>query len=424
MKKTIAGPEDRATTRHNEWLIGPFIQLLTLRGLPEKGLIRDEQLEILPDAGLLIRDGRIEAIGDFAALAKRCRQEGIEVREVSGPQVAMPGLIDAHTHICYAGSRAQDYAMRSAGKSYLDIAHAGGGIWDTVQKTRAATQEELTALTLARAERHLQSGVTTIEVKSGYGLTVDEELKMLRAIRAADAACAAELIPTCLPAHMVPKDFDGDEIAWIDHLLADFFPIVLREGLSRRADIFIEESAFSPAAAQHYLAATKALGFSHSLHVDQFTAGSSLLAVEFGARSADHLEVSGEREIAALAQSDVVALALPGASLGLGCGFTPGRRLLDAGAALAIASDWNPGSAPMGDLLTVAALYGAMEKLSLAEVFAGITVRAAQALGLSDRGTLAPGLLADFVTFPTDDYREVLYFQGQMRACGVWKGGR
>ena len=268
--------------------IGPFAQLLTMRGLSAKGPLRDEQLEILPNAGLLVRDGRIEAIEAFDALALRCLRAGIEVEQVQGPQVALPGLIDAHTHICFAGSRAQDYAMRSGGVSYLDIARAGGGIWDTVQKTRAASQDELAALTTARAQRHLRGGVTTIEVKSGYGLSVDAELKMLRAIRAADAACAADLVATCLPAHIVPKDFDGDERAWIDCLLSDFFPVVLREALSKRADIFIEESAFSPAAARHYLAATKALGFSHSLHVDQFTAGSGLLGGGNPAPNADH----------------------------------------------------------------------------------------------------------------------------------------
>ena len=193
--------------------------------------------------------------------------------------------------------------------------------------------------------------------------------------------------------------------------------------MSNRIDIFVEESAFSVEEGDFFLQKAKEMGFSVLVHADQFHPGGSQLAVKHGAVSADHLEASTDKEIALLANSDTIAMALPGASIGLGVEFTPCRKLLDAGAALAIASDWNPGSAPMGDLLTQAAILGAYEKLSFAETIAGVTFRAAAALALSDRGTLETGKLADLIAFPTNDYREILYHQGKMRPAKIWKKG-
>lgn len=405
--------------------IGPFKQLLTFSGLPLKGTLQDEQLEVLENVGILLSEnGRISRILPFKELVDSCAKENIPLERLEGDFVAMPGMIDAHTHICWGGTRARDYAMRVAGKPYLEIAKAGGGIWDSVQKTRAASEAELTQKVVQRANKLLQNGTTTIEVKTGYGLTVADELKMLYAIRAANANVAADLVATCLPAHIVPKDFDGDGMAYVEHLLQDFFPKVQAEQLSTRADIFVEESAFNHTEARKYLAGVQAMGFDITIHADQFTAGSSLLGVEFKAISVDHLEASTDKEVAALAQSDVIPVALPGASLGLGCAFTPARKLLDAGTSLAIATDWNPGSAPMGDLLTQAAVFGAFEKLSMAETLAGVTFRAAAALNLQDRGQLVTGKLADIVAFPTNDYREILYYQGQLRPSMVWKSGK
>lgn len=316
-----------------------------------------------------------------------------------------------------------DYAARNAGKSYLEIAKAGGGIWSSVRHTRAASQTELESGIQRRAMRHLQEGVTTIEVKSGYGLNTADELKMLRAIQAADRTLAVDLVPTCLATHIVPKDFAGGESAYVGYLLAELFPQIQAEQLCQRVDIFIEETAFSPGVSERYLRAVKALGFSIAVHADQFHPGGSAVAIAVGAMSADHLEVSGEREIAALAKSEVIPVALPGASLGIGCAFTPARKLLDAGCSLVIASDWNPGSAPMGDLLLQAAVLGAYEKLNTAEVFAALTFRAAAALGLSDRGRLVAGKKADMIAFPCADHREILYHQGKLKPSMVWKNG-
>ena len=340
-----------------------------------------------------------------------------------GDYVALPGLVDCHTHLCFGGSRARDFALRNAGKTYLEIAQAGGGIWDTVTQTRSLDQETLAGITAKHANRLLAEGTTTIEVKSGYGLSVAEELKMLRAIKQASAGTAADLIPTCLAAHGCPKDWKGSPSDYLTEIANQLFPVLLAENLCTRIDAFVEKSAFSPEEITPYLERAKQLGFDLTIHADQFSTGGSAVAVRLGARSADHLEASGEPEILALASSNTVAVALPGASIGLGMAFTPARKLLDQGASLAIASDWNPGSAPMGDLLAQASILATFEKLTTAEVLAGITFRASAALGLTDRGKLTTGQLADFILFPTADYREILYQQGKMKPVGVWKRG-
>lgn len=417
------------------YLIGPVAQLLPLDDLPKRGPIADDQLRIIANGGLLVRDGRVVAVGEFGHLEKSKSTflqsgEALEYWRPNPRSVLLPGFIDCHTHICFAGSRARDFALRNAGSSYLEIAKAGGGIQDTVQATRAIGDDQLAALTFQRAMRAMQSGVTTVEVKTGYGLDPQHEMKQLRAIRQANRPEGPELIPTCLAAHVVPKDFGGSPAAYLDMLIEELLPQAKAyidksflpdfpsgAGAKRnpRLDIFIEDEAFTPTLAKSYLLRAKAMGFELTVHADQFHPGGSRVAVEVGARSADHLEASGPEEIALLAQSDTVAVALPGASLGLGVGFTPARQLLDAGAILAIASDWNPGSAPMGDLLAQASILATYEKLTTAEVLAGTTSRAAQALGLKDRGALQAGMRADFSLFPTDDYREILYQQGQMK---------
>ena len=404
-------------------LIGPFKQLVPMTGLPLKGALSDSELTIIEDAGILIENGKIYAVGPYVRLLSDARSKGAVIMELQGDHTCLPGLIDSHTHICFGGSRANDYAMRNAGKSYLEIARAGGGIWDTVAQTRRATAEELVKKTVKRAKQHLKNGTTTIEVKSGYGLSVAEELKMLRAIKTANSQLQVDLVATCLAAHILPKDFDGSAEEYLAEMSTTLFPILKVEKLSNRIDAFIEESAFSAAQIAPYFLRAQELGFDITVHADQFSASGSKVAVDFNAISADHLEASGQVEIDLLAKSDVIATALPGASLGLGCSFTPARKILDAGGTLAIASDHNPGSAPMGDLLTQASILGAFEKLTNAEVLAGITYRAAAALKLEDRGQLKEGLLADFILFHTNDYKEILYNQGSFKPCMVFKNG-
>jgi imidazolonepropionase len=400
-------------------LIGPFTQVLPLAGLPLKGAITDDQLQIIPNGGVLVEGGLVVEVGDFEELRKANGEA--EIEEIIGHQVLLPGFVDCHTHLCFAGNRSKDYALRIAGKSYLEIARAGGGIWDSVIQTRQASKEELVGLLLQRINRHSKNGVTTIEIKSGYGLKVEEELKQLCAIKLAAANCTVDLITTCLAAHILPKGFLGTASEQLEHIVNDLLPVVKKEDLASRVDIFIEENAFNTTDATDYLRVAKQMGFDVTVHADQFTTGGSEVAVNIGALSADHLEASGEKEIKLLAASNTVAVALPGASLGLGMDFAPARKLLSAGACLAIASDWNPGSAPMGDLLMQAAVLSAYEKLTTAEVFAGLTFRAAKALNLLDRGSLEKDKLADFQAYPCKDYREILYYQGKLKPERVWK---
>ena len=402
-------------------LIGPFTQLLPLSGLPMKGSIADDALQIIPQGGVLTDNGLITGVGDFETIRKS--NPDAEIEEITGDYVLIPSFVDCHTHLCFAGSRAKDYALRIAGKSYLEIAKSGGGIWDSVTQTRKASKEELIDLLLKRVDQHTKNGVTTIEVKSGYGLKVEEEIKQLQAIKEAAAKSKVDLIATCLATHILPKDFNGPVEEYLELILNKLLPKIKQDNLANRVDIFIEDGAFSPADAACYLEVAKKMGFDITVHADQFSTRGSEVAVNAGAVSADHLEASGEEEIKRLAASETVAVALPGASLGLGMDFAPARKLLNAGACLAIASDWNPGSAPMGDLLMQASILSAYEKLTTAETFAGLTFRAAKALNLYDRGILEKGKLADMQAYPCTDYREILYHQGKLKPIKVYKKG-
>jgi len=402
-------------------IIGPFKQILTLSNIPYKGAVKDEQLEILTDATLVVKDGKIEDIGKWSTIKEKYPTAQIE--EITDDRVLLPGFIDSHTHICFGGKRSKDFAMRLNGKTYLEIAESGGGIWSTVTNTRKDSIEELSESALLRANRLIENGVTTIEVKSGYGLSVEDELKMLEAIQKLKNSTRATIVPTFLGAHMKPRDFKGSDAEYLQLLVDEVFPIIQENAWANRVDIFTEQTAFSIEDSREYLQKAKEFGFELTVHADQFTAGSSIMAVELGALSVDHLEFSGQKEIKAIADSNTVAVALPGASIGLGMQFTPARKLLDAGACLGIASDWNPGSAPMGDLLTQASILATYENLSMAEVLSGITFRAAKALNLMDRGKIEKGLQADFVSFPTDDFRDIIYFQGQLKPNQVWLAG-
>lgn len=402
-------------------LTGPFKQIVTLANLPLRGKLSDDQLEIIADGGILVNEGKILKTGSFQNLKDEFPDAELELTE--DEQVCLPAFTDSHTHICFGGNRANDFALRNAGKTYLEIAETGGGIWSSVQHTRGASEEELLKTTLERINFLISLGITTIEIKSGYGLDVENELKMLRVIKKAQEITRATLVPTCLSAHLKPRDFAGSSEEYLTYILEEILPKVKEENLAQRVDIFIEKSAFLPAESKEFLLKAKELGFEITVHADQFTSGSSRIAVEVGAKSADHLEATVDEDIRFIAESDTVATALPGASLGLGEKFTPARKILDAGGILAIASDWNPGSAPMGNLITQASILATFEKLSTAEVLAGITFRSAFALNLEDRGTLEKGRKADFVTFRTDNFQNILYQQGRLQATSVFIDG-
>ena len=402
-------------------LIGPFKQIITLANLPLKGKLNDNQLEIIENGGIIIDEETILEVGDFEFLSEN--NSTIEIEQIESEQILLPGFVDSHTHICFGGNRAKDFAMRLDGKTYLEIAESGGGIWSTVTQTSNKTADELKDITLKTSVQLTKQGITTAEVKSGYALSVEGEIKMLEAINMANQETEIDLIPTFLGAHMKPKDFEGSNREYLEILIKEVFPKLKSDQLANRIDIFVEQSAFSVEEGDYYLNEAQKQGFEITIHADQFTPGGSSLATKYNALSADHLEFSGEEEVKNLANSDVVATVLPGASIGLGMQYSPARKLLDAGCCVAIASDWNPGSAPMGNLLTQASILATFEKLSMAEVLAAITFRAAKALNLADRGTIEKGKKADFISFSTLDYRNIIYYQGQLQPTHVWKNG-
>ena len=402
-------------------LTGPFQQIVTLNHLPLKGKLNDESLEIITNGGIISDNGKIVETGDYQLLKQKFPNSEIDF--IENEQVVIPALVDAHTHICFGGNRANDFAMRNAGKTYLEIAESGGGIWSSVKHTREASEDELVNGILERVGFLLSQGITTIEIKSGYGLNADEELKMLRAIRKAQEKTKATLVPTCLAAHLKPKDFDGSSEDYLNYIIDEILPKVKVQNLATRVDIFIEKSAFQPEESKIFLEKAKQLGFQITVHADQFTPGSSRIAVEVGAKSADHLEATIDQDIELLANSNTVAIALPGASLGLGEPFSPARKILDKGGIMAIATDWNPGSAPMGNLITQASVLATYQKLTTAEVLAAITFRAAFALDLQDRGIIAEGKKADFITYETNNFQNILYHQGSLKPKSIYING-
>jgi len=386
--------------------------------LPERGAISDNSLEIIDDGGVVIEDGKIIEVGDFLSLSKN----NLDVREITYPCVLLPGFIDSHTHVCHYGNRSDEYAKRNSGISYQQILEEGGGIHNTMNSTSNSTEEQLTDDTLNRLKRHFQEGVLTCEVKSGYAPNLEDEVRMLKIINEIDSSNDIDLIPTCLAAHVTPKKHESSK-KYLDSIVNDLLPIIKEENLSNRVDIFIEEKAFSITEASNFLEKIKN-DFYITAHANQFTSGGLKVGVDNGAISVDHLEVITDQEIDYLSKSDTTGVVLPGCSLGLGIPFAPARKLLDYNCKVSIASDWNPGSAPMGDLLMQASLLGSIEKLSNAEVLAGITCRAANALSLEDRGSLENGKIADMIGFKTNDFRDILYNQGKLKPSFICKRGK
>ena len=399
-------------------LIGPFSQIITMANLPERGAISDNSLEIIEDGGIVIEDGKIIEVGDFLSL----RKNNIDIREINYPCVLLPGFIDSHTHVCHYGNRSDEYAKRNSGISYQQILEEGGGIHNTMNSTSNCTDEQLTEDTLNRLKRHFHDGVLTCEVKSGYAPTLEDEIRMLEIINKIDKSNEIDLIPTCLAAHVTPKKYESSK-KYLDSILNHLLPKIKEENLSNRVDIFIEEKAFSVSEASNFLGKVKS-DFHITAHANQFTSGGLKVGVDNDAVSVDHLEVITDQEIDYLSKSDTTGVVLPGCSLGLGIPFAPARKLLDNNCKVSIASDWNPGSAPMGDLLMQASLLGSTEKLSNAEVLAGITCRSANALSLEDRGSLENGKIADMIGFKTNDFRDILYNQGKLKPSFICKRGK
>jgi imidazolonepropionase len=337
-----------------------------------------------------------------------------------------PGFVDPHTHLVFAGDRSHEFELRNQGKSYQEIAEAGGGIMATVRATRVATVTELVALALPRLGRLLEHGVTCAEVKSGYGLTLPDELKMLEAIHDLARQQPVELHATLLCAHAIPEEYRGRREGYVDLCVREIIPGVGRRGLARFCDVFAEDGAFTLEEARRILASAKHAGLLPRLHADQLTAlGASQLAAEVGASSADHLEQITEDGIRALAQSGVVGVLIPTATLFLRQGrYAPGRRLWDAGVLLAIATNLNPGSAMTENHALALSLACLQNGLTAAEAYWAATRGAAMALRLPHHGEIVVGGPADLVVFSCASYRHLPYHLGVNHVRTVIKSGR
>jgi imidazolonepropionase len=357
-------------------------------------------VEVLEDAYMLCAGDTIESVGRMRDL----RPLDGDVVELDGRgRCAIPGLVDCHTHPAFGGDRVDEFSLRAGGASYEELHAAGGGIQSTVRATRAAGADGLRSAVDRHRGWMLAQGTTTFEGKSGYGLDRETELASLRAVRAAGG------VPTWLGAHAVPPEFEGDPDAYLDFALAEVLPEAAK--LAEAADVFLERGAFDAAQARRYLEACRAAGLALRLHGDQFTeSGAVPLAIELGARSVDHLEATGAEGVRLLAASDVAAVVLPASALFLGRPMPPARALVDAGAALALATDFNPGSAFCESLPLCCSLAATQLKLSPAEALSACTVNAAHVLGRADRlGRLAPGYRADVVLLATPDWRYLAY---------------
>lgn len=377
-------------------------------------------------AALAVKDGRIAYSGPMKALP-RPPQDMADVIIDAERRWITPGLIDCHTHIIFAGTRAGEFEMRLAGASYEDIAVAGGGILSTVHQTREAGEEQLIEAARSRLSDFLSDGVTTIEIKSGYGLNTETEMKMLRAARRLGEELPVGIVTTYLGAHAVPPEFNGDTTGYLDQICDQTLPQIAEAGLADAVDAFCEGIAFTPDEVRRVFEKSKALGLAVKLHADQLSdSGGAALAAEFGALSADHLEYAGADGIRAMAGSGTVAVLLPGAFHTLGAEQAPpvaGMRA--AGVQMAVASDCNPGSSPVRSLRLMANMACAQFGLTAEEALAGITRVAAKALGLGDEiGTLEVGKRADFVLWDIDQPAELAYWIGGNLCNARVRGGK
>lgn len=366
-----------------------------------------EALHAIPDAALAWEAGTIQWAGPEASLPPHLRSADAE--DAAG-RLVVPGLVDCHTHLAFAGWRADEFARRARGESYLDIARSGGGIASTVRQTRAASEAALLARAAAVLDGMASLGVTTVECKSGYGLDRETELRLLGVYRTLAVRGPMRLVPTYLGAHVVPAEFAERREEYVA-LVIEMAAEVAREGLARCCDVFVEASAFSVDEARRILTAAARSGLAGKLHADQLTAGGGAeLAAELGAWSADHLEHASDAGIAAMAAAGVVAVSLPIATLYLRQPPMPARRFLDAGVRVAVATDFNPGSAPSWHLPLAMTLACTLQGMTPAEALAGATIVAARAVGLEERvGSLEAGKAADFAIIDAPDVDHWLY---------------
>ena len=425
-------------------------QLVTLSG-PKRPRIGAElsELGIIRDGGMLVRDGKIEKVGPSDEIEENIGDA--EIVDARG-RVVMPGFVDAHTHLVFAGNRIDDFERRARGETYEQTAKAGGGIWSTVEKTRDASESDLLAQAKKHASWFLRCGTTTVEAKSGYGLTVEDELKILRVMRqlnasrrtsdairesriastapvrvdAADTEAVPEIASTFLGAHAVSRGMSPDK--YVELVITEMLPRVSAERLAEFCDVFCEHGYFDIDQSRKILSAAKKVGLSLRGHVDQLTnSGGAKLMAEMGATTADHLEQTDEQGIAALKKANVQAVLLPGSVYALGTSRYPrAREMIEAGLAIVVATDFNPGSSPTPSMPMVLSLACTQMKMSPSEAVTASTVNAAYSVNRGDRiGSLEPGKLANVVIFDCEDYRELAYWFGVQQTHSVYiKGER
>jgi imidazolonepropionase len=407
----------------NELIVRNCRQLVTMMG-PARPRAGGElrELAIIRDGAMRVRDGRIEAVGTHAQI-----KSGTATEVDAGGHVVLPGFVDAHTHTVFAGNRADEFEARIQGATYQEIAAQGGGIRSTVRRTRQASEEELAQAVRSYRNWFLRGGTTTVEAKSGYGLSVEAELKMLRVIREVAREGGVRYVPTFLGAHEIPDEYRGRAEAYVDLIICEMLPRVAAEKLAKYCDVFCEPALFPIDKARAILSAARKLGFGLRVHADQFRPdGGAELAAELSAATADHLEHSDEAGLRALAQAGVQPVLLPGSVYHLGSSRYPAaRHMIDLGLAIVLATDFNPGSSPTCSMPFILSLATTQMRLTPAEAITAATINAAYSLGLGDRiGSLEPGKNADFVIHDCEDYRELPYFGGRETARAVYIEGR
>ena len=389
-------------------------QLVTLAGPPRARHGKElSELGIIPDGAFVAAGGKITHIGKSTEIEKLCDRE-TKVIDARGC-IVLPGFVDAHTHLVFAGNRLDDFEARARGETYEQIAKRGGGIQTTVRATRAASEDDLFVLAEKRARRFLRNGTTTVEAKSGYGLTLEDELKILRVIRRVAAETPLETIPTFLGAHAIPPEFRDDRAGYISLIIEEMLPRIAREKLAEYCDIFCEQNYFNAKDARRILTAARQHGLKLRMHVDQLTnSGGAKLAAELGATSADHLEQTAADGISALAKANVQPVLLPGSVYALGSRKYPdARAMIDAGLAVVLATDFNPGSSPSASMPMMLSLGVTQMRMSPAEAIAASTINAAASLNRTDKiGSLEVGKLANFAIYDCEDYRELAYWFG------------
>src|SRR3954449_11197064 len=398
-------------------------QVVTLTGAKSPRIVAEmSELAIIREGGMLVRDGKIESVGPSDEMEKNVGDA--EIVDARGRSV-MPGFVDAHTHLVFAGNRLDDFERRAQGETYEQIAKAGGGIWSTVEKTRAASETDLLAQAKKHAQWFLRCGTTTIEAKSGYGLTVQDELKILRVMRQLKEELRLEVVPTFLGAHAVPREISPDE--FLNVVITEMLPRVIAENLAEFCDVFCERGYFDIHQSRKILSAAKKLGLKLRGHVDQLTnSGGAKLMAEMRAITADHLEQTDEQGIAALKRANVQPGLLPGSVSALGSSHYPrARKMIETGLAVVLATDFNPGSSPTPTMPMVLSLACTQMKMSPAEAITASTVNAAFSLNRGDSiGSLEPGKLANVAVFDCEDYRELPYWFGMSQTHSVYVRGK